>query len=176
MTHFKHLSRKSSQQFLYEVQLNWLEKNCGIFHSGDVRGTIQVDAPANFGGEGRDWTPEHLFLSAISSCYMTTYLSFSKKMNFEITRFECNTVGQVDFVDGKYKFTHINVYPEVYIADESVREKAKLAIEKTEKYCLISNSVNATIIYHSEVLEETQKIHSINRQATSKNQAYGHTG
>jgi peroxiredoxin-like protein len=176
MAHLKHLSNKSKKQFLYEVQLNWLEKSCGILHSGDVVGAIQVAAPANFGGEGKDWSPEHLFLSSVSSCYMTTYLSFAKKMDFEIAGFECNAIGQVDLVDGKYKFTHINVYPEIYIADESVSAKASLAVQKTEKYCLIGNSVNATIIYHSEVLIESQKVPSINAGAALKNQNYGHTG
>ncbi|HEY6504798.1 MAG TPA: hypothetical protein VIZ28_12535, partial [Chitinophagaceae bacterium] len=40
----------------------------------------------------------------------------------------------------------------VYIAGEDLREKAGIALEKTHKYCLISNSINAEIFYHSEIL------------------------
>jgi len=177
MAHLKYLSRKSEKQFLYEVQLNWLEKDSGLLHAGDVNEAIRVATPPNFGGEGKDWSPEHLFLSAISSCYMTTFLAFAKKMDFGISRFECNTIGQVDLVDGKYKFTHINVYPEVYIADESLNEKVTLAMQKTQTYCLIGNSINAIIIYHGEVFTEANTVHSIDQdEAAIKKQVYGHTG
>jgi ribosome biogenesis GTPase A len=33
-----------------------------------------------------------------------------------------------------------------------LREKANHALEKTHKYCLVTNSVNADVFYHSEVL------------------------
>jgi hypothetical protein len=36
--------------------------------------------------------------------------------------------------------------------DEILREKATLTLEKTNKYCLIINSVNTDVIFHSEVL------------------------
>ena len=90
---------------------------------------------------------------------MTTYLALSKKMGFEILDFNCEAVGQIEIVEGRYKFTRIDLYPKVYIVNEELREKAEKAVEKTHKYCLISNSVNAEIVYHNQVLigsERTQ--------------------
>jgi organic hydroperoxide reductase OsmC/OhrA len=142
---------KTDKQFLFEVNLNWKEKNKGVISAVDVDGTIDVATPPEFGGEGKSWSPECLFLSSISSCFMTTYLVFAKKLQFSIAAFECNTIGQIEIVDGKYKFTLINVYPKIFIADESLKEKAKVALEKTHKYCLISNSINAAIFYHSQI-------------------------
>jgi uncharacterized OsmC-like protein len=83
---------------------------------------------------------------------MTTYLSFAKKMGVAIADFGCEAIGKVEIIEGKYKFSHINVYPKVYIVQEELREKAGLALEKTHKYCLIFNSVNAVIGYHGQVL------------------------
>jgi peroxiredoxin-like protein len=142
---------KTDKQFLFEVKLGWQEKNEGILSAVDVDGTIDVATPHAFGGEGKPWSPEHLFLSAVSSCFMTTYLAFAKKLQFNISAFECNTIGQIKIVNGKYKFTLINVYPKITVADESLKEKANLALEKTHKYCLISNSINAAIFYHSAI-------------------------
>jgi peroxiredoxin-like protein len=142
---------KTDKQFLFEVKLNWQEKNKGILSASDAEGTIDVATPPEFGGEGKPWSPEHLFLSAVSSCFMTTYLAFAKKLQFEIANFECNTIGQIEIVNGKYKFTLINVYPKIFVSNESVRQKANMALEKTHKYCLISNSINAAIFYHSEI-------------------------
>jgi peroxiredoxin-like protein len=142
---------KTDRQFLFEVKLNWQEKNKGFLSAADAEGTIDVATPPEFGGEGKSWSPEHLFLSSISSCFMTTYLAFAKKLHFNISALECNSIGQIEIVNGKYKFTIINVYPIITIADESLREKANSALEKTHKYCLISNSINAAIFYHPAI-------------------------
>lgn len=146
------MAGKTDRQFLFEVQLNWLADTRGILSAKDADGTIHVATPPEFGGAGKPWSPEHLFLSSISSCFMTTYLAFAKKFHFEISRFSCSTIGQIEIVGGKYKFTNINLYPKIYIADEAIREKANLALEKTHKYCLITNSINAGVFYHSEIL------------------------
>ncbi|MES1213937.1 MAG: OsmC family protein [Bacteroidota bacterium] len=146
------MSGKTSKQFFFEVQLNWLEGKRGILSAKDASGTIHVATPPEFGGEGNPWSPEHLFLSSISSCFMTTFLGFAQQCYFEISRMECEVVGQIEIVDGKYKFTTINLYPRIYIEDESLREKAGEAVAKTHKYCLITNSVNADIFYHTQVL------------------------
>lgn len=146
------MSIKTDKQLLFEVCLNWGEGTTGILSSKDANGTIQVATPKEFGGEGDQWSPEHLFLSAISSCFMTTFLTFSKKLHFEIENFKCGIIGQLEIVDGKYKFTNINLYPKVFLAEEALREKANIALEKTHKYCLITNSVNATVFYHNEII------------------------
>ena len=146
------MATKSRKQFLFEVQLNWLADTRGILSAWDANGTIHVATPPGFGGEGKPWTPEHFFLSSISSCFMTTYLLFAKKLHFSISNFECNVIGQIEIVDGKYKFTNINLYPKIFIASESLRKKATLALEKAHKNTLVTNSVNAEVFFHSEVL------------------------
>lgn len=146
------MSNKTNKQFLFEVQLNWLADTRGILTARDANGTIHVATPPRFGGEGRPWTAEHLFLSSISSSFMSTCLLFAKKNHLSISGFECDTIGQIEVIDGKYKFTNINLYPKIYIADETLREKANLVLEKTHKYTLVTNSVNAEVFYHSMVL------------------------
>jgi peroxiredoxin-like protein len=143
---------KTDKHFLFEVQLHLKENNKGILSASDADGTIDVATPPEFGGEGNPWSPEHLFLSSICSCFMTTYLAFAKKLQFKISNFECNTIGQIEIVNGKYKFTHIDVYPIISISEEALKEKANVALEKTHKYCLISNSINAEIFYHSKII------------------------
>jgi peroxiredoxin-like protein len=152
MTDINHLARKTEKQFFFEVHLNWLEKQRGILYARDVNENLHVATPAVFGGEGKEWSPEHLFLSSLSSCFMSTYLAIAKKTSVEISHFECSVIGQIEIVQGKYKFTHINLYPRVFIADEQLFEKANKVLEKTQKYCLVSNSVSAAIIYHPEIL------------------------
>jgi organic hydroperoxide reductase OsmC/OhrA len=152
MTDVEHLARKKEKQYFFEVHLNWLENHRGILYARDVNETLHVATPVAFGGEGKEWSPEHLFLSSVSSCFMSTYVTIAKNVGVEISHFECSAIGQIEIVDGTYKFTHINLYPRVFIAAVQLFEKANLVLEKTKKYCLVSNSVNAAITYHPEIL------------------------
>jgi peroxiredoxin-like protein len=151
------MTNKLDKQFFFEVRLNWLANTRGILSAKDAEGTVHVATAPEFGGSGKPWTPEHLFLSSVSSCFMSTYLAFAKKLKFEISHLSCDAIGQIEIVNGRYKFTHINVYPKVFISGEELREKAETAMEKAHKYCLISNSINADIFYHSEILTEPVK-------------------
>ncbi len=155
MTDIQHKMRKGNRQFLFEVDLNWLSENKGILSANDAAGAIQVATPAAFGGKGKEWSPEHLFLGSVSSCFMTTYLLFARKSELEVSRFECNIIGQIELTDGKYQFTHINIFPKIYVADEALKEKAKLVLQKTQQYCLVANSIKAKMIYHAEVLKDS---------------------
>jgi peroxiredoxin-like protein len=146
------MSGKTDKRFLFEVKLNWLANKTGVLRSKETTGTIHVATPIQFGGEGKSWTPEHLFLGSISSCFMTTYLAFAHKLGFQISRLDCESIGQIEIIEGKYKFTQIDLYPRIQIDSEDLRDKANNALEKTNKYCLISNSVNAAVFYHSAIV------------------------
>ena len=91
------------------------------------------------------------FLARSQVAFLSTYLVFVEKMKIEHAGFECTATGQVELVDGKYKFTYIHLYPKAIVGKDEDVEKAELALEKTKKYCLISNSINAEIVQHPEV-------------------------
>ena len=162
-TSIRHITRKKDKQFLFEVKLNWLAGSKGILSVNDVNIPVPVTASPEFGGEEKTWTPEHLFLSSISSCYMITFLAFARKLGLKISNFHCNTIGKIEIIEGKYKFTNINLFPKVYIAGEELREKAGIAMEKTHRHCLITNSVNADVFYHSEILIDAYPVHKIKK-------------
>ena len=152
------MTNKSDKTFLFEANLNWLAEDRGIMYAHGANGPIYVTTPAQFGGSGKEWSPEHLLLSAVIGCYMSTFISFAKKTGVDFSHLECTATGQVELAEGRFRFTHINVYPKIYITGESMRENTNKAIEKTAHYCLISNSINASIIYHTQILIEKQRI------------------
>lgn len=150
------MTHKTDKQFFFETGLNWLYGDKAVLYAHDVKEVIHVTAPAAFGGTGKEWSPEHLLLSAIISCYMSTWLGISKKMDIRLSRFECSAIGQVELADGRYQFTNINVYPKIYIDTGTCHEKAAAAAEKTQQHCIISNSLNARVIYHTAILATAQ--------------------
>jgi organic hydroperoxide reductase OsmC/OhrA len=143
---------KLDKQFLFEVNLHWNKSNKGILSAQGIQESIHVSTPAQLGGEGKLWTPEYLFLSSINSGFMTTCLAYADKMALAVAHFECSILGQIEIIEGRYKFTNINLYPKLFIAEEALRKKAAIVLNKTHKYCMITNSINAIVFYHSEVL------------------------
>ena len=152
MTSIYHPTTKDGKRFTFDVRLDWLDEQKGILTANNTNGPIYVATPPAFGGQENEWSPEHLFLGSISSCFMSTYLYFAQKMKFSITHLECHAIGQVELVEGKFKFTHIGVFPTVYISDGTLSEIADLAILKAQKSCLISNSIKAEIVYRGKVV------------------------
>ena len=145
---------KEDKKIQFNVQLNWMANKKGLLSAYDADGTLLIATPPAFGGEGKPWSPEHLFLGAISSCFMTTFLVFAEKSKLNISRYNCSIIGQISFSEGRYRFILIDLYPKIFIADEASREKAETVLKKTHQYCIITNSVSAPIFYHSEIITE----------------------
>ena len=140
-------------QYFFEVQLNWQERRKGILTANDVKDTIKVATPPEFAGGVPDmWSPEHLFLSALSSCFMTTYLAIAEKRKFTIADFECNAIGQINLVDGHLEFTVVNLFPKIFVQKEEDITVANDILTKTYKHCIIANSIKPHLIHHGEVL------------------------
>jgi peroxiredoxin-like protein len=130
----------------YQVKLNWLEDRKGIIQSDVIESNIEVVTPPEFpkGIEGK-WSPEHLFVAAVNSCFMTTFLAVAENSKLEFSAMECNAVGTLDKVDGKYQITEILLAPIVTILDEVQKDKAIRVMEMSEKACLISNSIKSCV-------------------------------
>lgn len=154
------MAGKKDKSFLFTTELHWKEKQIGRLSVKDTTDEIVVATPVCFGGVGQHWSPEQLFLASISSCFMATYLSFAAPHT--LADFYCTAIGQVEQIEGKYRFTQINLYPIVYIATESKRVSAQQALVKTHQHCLVTHSVSALVYYHSEIkILETSVQHPV---------------
>ena len=146
---------KNNKPIIFTTDLHWCGGTLGVV-SSPLLNPLQVSTSPEFGGPDEEWSSEHLFLSSIISCFMSTYLVFVNKMKIENTGFECTATGQVEIVDGKYRFTYIHIYPKAFVGNDIDVEKSRVAMEKAKKYCLIYNSVNAEIVQHPEVVISKQ--------------------
>ncbi|MBP7476894.1 MAG: OsmC family protein [Chitinophagales bacterium] len=136
----------------YTVELEWAADRIGILSSPQLRNQIEVATPPQFpkGVEGI-WSPEHLFTSAVSSCFMTTFLSIAEKSKLEFSKFSCTAKGTLDQIDGAFAMTEITLEPVLTILAESDRDKALKLLEKSETYCLISNSIRSKVILNPTI-------------------------
>ncbi len=134
----------------YNVDVNWNQDRKGVLCSPELNrnagSCIEVATPPEFAkGMPGIWSPEHLFTAAVSSCLMTTFLAIAENSSLEFSNFSCNSKGKLEQVDGKFLMTEILLEPSVTINDEKYRERAERVLQKSERACLISNSVKSKI-------------------------------
>jgi len=142
-----------SIQHTYQVNLNWKEGRKGLLQSPDLNSSIEVVTPPEFTkGIAGIWSPEHLFVASVSSCFMTTFLAVAEYSNFEFKNLVITAKGVLEKVDEKFMISEIALKVNLNIEDVSQKEKALKLIEKGEKACLITNSVKTNIKLESEVL------------------------
>jgi len=147
------VAKTDKHQYYFQVQLNWQEGRKGILTANDVKDVIRVATPPEFSGGVPDmWSPEHLFLSSLSSSFMTTYLAFAEKRKLAIIHFECSTIGQIALVDGHLEFTTVNLYPKIYVETQEEIVIANDVLTKTYKHCIIANSIKPHLVHHGQVL------------------------
>lgn len=145
----------------YTVNLEWESDRKGVISSPELPTTIEVATPADFPkGMPGIWTPEHLFVAAVNSCLMTTFLAIAENSKLEFISFTCNSVGVLDKVDGKFQVSEITLKPELILPEGGNEERALRIIEKSEQHCLISNSIKTTILLEPKIIVE-QKIETV---------------
>lgn len=138
----------------YEVNLKWTENRKGIMSSPVLPEKIVVATPPEFSqGIPGIWSPEHLFVAAINSCLMTTFLAIAENSKLEFQSFESNASCSVEKIDGKYQITEIILKPKLIISTSEKPERARRIIEMSEKSCLISAAVKTPIRLEPEIIQ-----------------------
>lgn len=150
------IPKTAPHQYYFEVQLNWQRGHKGIITANDVKDTLKVATPSQFrGGVPEMWSPEHLFLGAICSCFMTTCFAIAEKNGVEITHFSCNAIGHVAPDEGHLEFVSADLYPKLYVASEKDITAASEVLLKTYQHSIVARSVKTTLVNHGEVLVDT---------------------
>ncbi|MEP0984314.1 OsmC family protein [Ekhidna sp.] len=139
------------ESHIYNVDINWNADRKGVMCSPelnkDANSCIDVATPPEFPkGIPGIWSPEHLFTASVSSCLMTTFLAIAENSNLEFESFNCKSKGKLEKVEGRYLMTQIILEPKVVVLTEKDRERAERVLEKSEKACLISNSIKSEVI------------------------------
>ena len=148
------------EKHTYNVNISWTQDRKGMMCSPELNkidtneaNCIEVATPPEFPrGIPNIWSPEHLFTAAVSSCLMTTFLAISENSRLEFISFKCGSKGILDKVDGKFVISEVLLFPEVVITNESQRERTKRILDKSEKACLISNSITSKVTMESKII------------------------
>lgn len=91
------------------------------------------------------WSPEHLFVAAVSGCLMTNFLAIAENSTLDFISFGCLAKGKMETVEVKLMMSEILLKPTLVIQDELYRNKATHILKKAENACLITHSIKSKI-------------------------------
>ncbi|OGQ77884.1 MAG: hypothetical protein A3F90_18600 [Deltaproteobacteria bacterium RIFCSPLOWO2_12_FULL_60_19] len=141
--------------FVYETEIEWTGERAGRLRAPHLP-PLEVSAPPEFDGREGAWTPEHLYVGAVASCFMTTFLAIARNSKLEFASFATTASGKLEKVpEAGLQMTEIVLKPRLVIHSIGDVDRARRIIEKAEKNCLISNSIKTAIrvtpeIYHHQ--------------------------
>ncbi|MCR4416144.1 MAG: OsmC family protein [Ignavibacteria bacterium] len=140
-----------SEVHFYEINLKWTEQKKGLLSASGLP-DIEVATPPQFsGGHEGIWSPEHLFVSSVAVCIMTTFLAIAELSKLEFVSYESRATGKLEKVDNKYMFTEVTIEPIIKIKYEKDLERAERIIHKAEANCLISNSIKSKVVLNPKI-------------------------
>ncbi|TFH09520.1 MAG: OsmC family peroxiredoxin [Candidatus Thorarchaeota archaeon] len=141
----------SDESHEYLVKLDWTHGRVGNL-TVEGKTKIQVSAPPEFDGPEGIISPEDLFVAAATSCFMTTFVTFTKKMHIEFKSFACDGYGTLERVEKGFQFTKILLKTKVVVESEELVSKAEKAMELAGKYCLVSNSMKCPTEHENKIV------------------------
>jgi len=131
----------------------------GLAPEGEVR--LESDGlphivslpPPEWGGPGGYWSPETLLLAALGDCTMLTFRAIAKASRFPWREISTEVEGKLDRVDGNSRFTEVVLRVRLVVPAGSDAARARQLLDKSEKGCPISNSLNAEKHVEAEIVE-----------------------
>ena len=132
------------QGFPHRYAVSASAKNDGLVLL-DSPGVTQLASapPIEFDGPGDQWSPESLLTASVADCVVLTFRAIARASKLEWNELELNIDGTLDRVDRVTRFTHFDIQARLLVPAGTDADKAKLLLEKAEKNCLVSNSLNA---------------------------------
>jgi organic hydroperoxide reductase OsmC/OhrA len=125
----------------YRVTVHWTVGREGWVESPSLP-PVEVATPPQFGGPEGFWSPEHLFVGAVASCFMTTFVAIARNSNLEFLALDVPTSGRLDRgEDRRFRLREIRLRPRLEIANPQDREKALRILDKAHQGCLIANTI-----------------------------------
>ena len=115
--------------------------------------SLESAPPKEFDGPGDRWSPEHLFVASVTSCFLLTLRAVAWASKIAFSALDVDSEGVLDRVEGGLKFTEVILRARITVPTGSDHEKVKRVLEKAEKSCLVSRSLNCAVRLEAEVVE-----------------------
>jgi organic hydroperoxide reductase OsmC/OhrA len=110
------------------------------------RPVIWASADAHFRGDATRHSPEDLFVAALSSCHLLSYLALCARAGITVLAYEDEAHGiMVTTADGGGRFESVVLNPVVTIAEGQDMAQAEMLHDKAHEQCYIASSCSVPV-------------------------------
>jgi len=137
--------------YFYESELEWKGEKDLRLGAGKLS-PIDAGAPPEFKGRATNWSPEHLFVGSLNSCYVLTLLAIAEFSKISIVSLVSTAKGKLEKnAKGGYQISEIVVKPKIVIASASDLTRMPRILDKAKENCFVSNSITSIIKIEPEI-------------------------
>jgi organic hydroperoxide reductase OsmC/OhrA len=124
----------------YDVELAWTGRG-GAALSAGPRPVIEGGPPPEFQGKDAWWSPEHLLLSSLSLCLMTTYQAITEKAHLPIAHYDSRAEGVLDRMPTGLGFTRLVLHVAVKVTSREHVDRARQLLFKAKDHCIVARTL-----------------------------------
>jgi len=140
----------------YRIKAWWTFGRTGIANCDSAPNALHFTAPPQFGGlEGR-WTPEDLLLTAVGSCFATTFRALADYSKLSYKDLEVEVAGTVQKVESGYSFKEIATRPHLALLREDDQRIALHLLHKAQELCLIARSLSVKHTFEPSLATDSE--------------------
>ena len=135
----------------YQVSANAETEGNVVLKADDLPQLISAP-PAQFGGPGNQWSPEHLLVASVADCFILTFRAVAQASKLAWNNLDASAEGVLERVDRITRLTTITVSATLTVPAGTNIDKARQLLEKAEAACLITNSLSGTTHLETELI------------------------
>src|SRR3954469_22908110 len=109
----------------------------------EAKNTILASSDPDFRGDATRWSPEDLFVAALSQCHLLWYLHLCADAGIVVTAYVDEALGTMETArDGSGRFTEVLLRPRVTVAAANTIEGAVALHADAHAMCFLAQSVS----------------------------------
>jgi organic hydroperoxide reductase OsmC/OhrA len=146
---------RNEHELSFTTEIQWTEGRGGELKSNGLP-PLEVAAPPEFHGRKSTWTPEHLYVGSVASCFMLTSVALAEHAKLVWESFSVKAEGKLGDVEGRRQITEIILTPTAVVSRIDDVERAEALLLKAERNCFIAASIKSRVVvlprvYHRQL-------------------------
>ena len=122
--------------------------------------TPLVGSPSpEFDGDATAWSPEHLMLSSLGLCMLTTFEAFCARDQVDLVAWNASLNGTVERGKHGLIFSSIVLSLDIEVAGAGA-DKVEQTLEDAKRYCLIINSLSVPVVVETQIRTSSDVQHA----------------
>jgi organic hydroperoxide reductase OsmC/OhrA len=139
------MSDESPETLEFSVTVTWTGGKEGTLIV-DGKSALPLSSPVYWDGKPNMYSPQDLFVSAVTGCYITTFATMMKRMKQPLTAHQASGRAVLKrHPEGGWHFSDIYIIMDITVPKDAKLSQVKRAVTLTKKYCHVSRSVSSKI-------------------------------